>query len=138
MKQEYLTGVDAASEPAEARRLIYTLHVDEATRIVWDITKALELITFSCATVVEMPAEAMERTLHTVQHTATRFNEVDHSIPGIGAPLYDNGVLAMRLIDGTHRCGKAWHLGHQFWVRVLRKEASRACILECGDWRLIP
>jgi hypothetical protein len=137
VKQEYLTGTDAASDPAEARRLIYTLRYDDAT-IVWDITKALELITFSCAAVVEMPAEEMEQTLHIVKHSAARFNEVDHSIPGIGAPLYDNGVLVMRLIDGTHRCGKAWHLGHQFWVRVLRREASRACILECGDWRLIP
>lgn len=108
--------------------------------IIWNIDKAKELIAQG-KFVTELPIEPEQMRIIVERYDSdpAHYDDVDPSIPGISAPIInDDGSIIYVLIDGIHRCGRAFRDGLGFSARFLSDEDSRSCILYISDPRLIP
>jgi hypothetical protein len=55
--------------------------------------------------------------------------EVDCAVPGIAAPLLEDGQVMYVVIDGIHRCVRAYQEGRPFQVHVLADADARRCVV---------
>lgn len=105
----------------------------------WNITYAKQLV--SAGFVIGLPIEIAREQMHAIitrnEFDIRKLVHVDDSEPGIAAPLVHKGQIIYQLIDGVHRCAKAYFGGRPFRAHLLTDKASRACWID-GPLELMP
>ena len=98
--------------------------------LIWNVSAAKDAIAAGqVLTRVPIAREQMAGIVAKNEYEEARVAMVDPSRPGIGAPFLWEGRVEYLLIDGTHRCVKAYRMGVPFEVDLLTDEAAKACLI---------
>ncbi len=113
---------------------VYTHTLPNGELMIWDVSTAKAAVARGeIVAEIDMDIAAMR---HVVEH-----NEYDEAIvaraniaqPGIAAPCVWQGQVCYLLIDGSHRCVKAYRAGQAFRVTLLSDRAGDSCLLAGPD-----
>ena len=111
----------------------------DGKQAVWDIRQCETWL--SCRPHLEddIPCTVLEDIVASNDPDLTYLAYVDPRIPGIAAPIMENGDVVYILIDGNKRAAKLlMNAGRSFRVRLLSDAESRACVIRCDDWTRLP
>lgn len=106
--------------------------------IVWDINAAENIIrrgTAGALGFLELPApqpippDQMRSIAEKNAWDPAMIHLADPSVPGIAAPLINEGAIMWVLIDGMHRNARALRDGLPFAAWLLSDQGSRLCLL---------
>lgn len=94
--------------------------------LVWNVTIAkLEAAEGNLIATVEMSREDMAGVVRQNSFEEAHLADVDITLPGVGAPVvWENKILYV-MIDGTHRCVRAYREDKPFVVQLLTDEAAK-------------
>lgn len=112
---------------------------DCAEPFIWNINQAkVEVATASSViATVEIERDQMQIIATRSEFDEAHLPRVDITQPGIGAPVVlPDGSVAFILIDGTHRCVRAYREGRPFFARLLTDEAAARCVITAPEGRL--
>ena len=122
-------------------RSVYSWQSEDGNYIAqWDIDQAIREVAEGNFFAIDwLTDEAKQGVYERCGWDADKLARVDPSIPGIGAPLRipSLGVVSYILIDGTHRCVRAYLEKLPFGAKLLTDEAAKRCLVR-ADPELIP
>ena len=117
----------------------YVFTFDDGHTIRWNITQALQYVAHHTSSqALPIPPEALRIFVANNKPDPTRYERVDPGVPGIAAPILNEGHVEYLLIDGNHRAGRALRDGVPFSAYALTHAASRSCIIHCTNWSYVP
>lgn len=107
--------------------------------LVWNIVLAKQLAADPrwVESIVTIGRSEMRAITERNSWEPSRVADVNIADPGIGAPFIWEGTASYLLIDGTHRCVRAYRERKPFAVRLLTDEAARRCYIS-GPTDLMP
>ena len=130
----------------------HTTHIEAFTltnyrgeTLRWNVTKALELVAAGRVIRKErLSAEVMLSVAENNEWTDDGVANADPSVPGIAAPVVENGAVMFVLIDGIHRCVRSIvdlasgvEGAKPFEAWLLTADANRECLMIAPDY-LVP
>src|SRR5262245_40611355 len=132
---EMLDGIDT-----------FTYKLTAGGWLTWDIFRAkhwvnAQLRAGKAATlqVTDMPREEMARVATSWEYTEAFVPKANPEVPGLCAPILDpahHGAVTSILIDGVHRCVKAYREGKPFQLIMLPSPIAWECLLDAPPWAI--
>lgn len=118
-------------ESGELKRATETYTYEWASgSVTWNITQAKQLIAEGRAVGWnDVAHDQLQRIAERYDYDEATVARADPCVPGIAAPILDQGQVVYVIIDGIHRAVRAYRDGQPFIVLILSDEDSRACIL---------
>ena len=125
------------------RHEIYTFTFQPSGKqVTWDVSKAKEMVRKGEVFMkMPVPREQLEIIVKTYEWQEEAVKSADLAWPGIGAPIIveEDGHLAITytLIDGIHRCIKAYRENKEMFAWTLTDWGSWNCIMQ-ADAETVP
>jgi len=116
---------------------VYTLF--DGREICWDVHTATACVMRLPSLCQHIPAEALHAIVARNRPFVHDWNAIDLAYPGIGAPMVVDGRQFYVLVDGNKRAAKTLRECRlSMPVMLLTPADSRASIVHCDDWSLLP
>jgi hypothetical protein len=122
----------------------FTYTLEAGGYLSWDITRAKRWVVdqlragkAATLTLAEMPRAEMARIATTWDINEAWVAGANPEYPGLSAPILDpaqGGAVTYVLIDGVHRCVKAYREGKPFKAIVLPDAVAWDCLLDAPAW----
>ena len=117
----------------------FEYRLDDGRKLVWDITRCLDVLASFSHEKAFVSRADLARLVAKNRLPLASQTVPDLSRPGIAAPLLEDGRLTYRVIDGSKRAAAILLTTTQdFPVLLLTAEESRACLVSCEAWEVIP
>ena len=110
-------GLNVEIRLTKAEIFVYT--VPGKGDITWDISEAKKRIKEAVLYQIEIDRENMEEIIERYGFDATRLDSVDPIEPGIATVIKYKGKYSLIMIDGVHRCARAYRENILFTLNVL-------------------
>ena len=127
----------------------FTYTFDNGDVIIWNADEAEKLLSAGGhRETIPVDREQMEVLMARCEWDAKHVETANPDQPGIGAPVKLVDPKDIReaggrdviyiIIDGIHRCVRAYMEQRPFHVRLLTDAASRACVVHCTNLNRLP
>jgi hypothetical protein len=112
-------------------REVFQYDVPGFPTLWYDVTAAKAAIERGeFCTTAEIEREQMRHVMERNEWTEAELASVDPSEPGIAVPFMPvPDLIVYMLIDGTHRCVKAYRENRPFFARCLTDKAAAGCLM---------
>lgn len=108
----------------------YSYEIPGHAPMLWNVSQAIiECENGHVDAVVPIAHAEMAGIVNQCGWDEAHLARADPERPGIAAPIRLDGVVFFILIDGTHRCVRAYREQRPFLARCLSLEAAQRCVL---------